>query len=428
MSADGSKETPVKNWLHDPVWFTPPDGRSRVLWKDAPSPPASPDYVGAANATAAGNIEAARAATAANRINQYTPYGSSTYTPPAADGGAWSQNIELSPTGRALLDALNGSQLGMASLQSGATDAVRDTMGRPFDAGGIPKTQTSLQTPGVQGSVAGTGMRSTIQNPGAQTSFDTSGVSEIPAVNDEARRRAEDMAYAAAKSRLDPEWNQRMSMQDTALRNQGLVAGGEAYDNAKRVSGQQQNDAYLQAQAGAVAQGLAAQKSQFDMGLAANRTGFEQAAAEAEFGNRGRAQDFGQELAAGNFYNQAARDQFAQNVGAGQFANQASGQDFNQRLAAGQFGNTAQQQALARELMLYNQPLNALSAIRSGSQVTNPTFPTYAQQQTTPGANLSGAAQAQGTWDQGIYNQGVGQANAFNNGLFSLGSAFLGMK
>ena len=44
------------------------------------SAPASPDYVGAANATAAGNVEAARATAAANRTNQVTPYGNLTYT------------------------------------------------------------------------------------------------------------------------------------------------------------------------------------------------------------------------------------------------------------------------------------------------------------------------------------------------------------
>ena len=36
----------------------------------SPATPATPDYTGAAQATAAGNLDAARAATAANRVNQ----------------------------------------------------------------------------------------------------------------------------------------------------------------------------------------------------------------------------------------------------------------------------------------------------------------------------------------------------------------------
>ena len=51
----------------------------------APSAPAPPDYAGAAQQTAQGNIEAARVATAANRVNQITPYGSLKYDITGAD-------------------------------------------------------------------------------------------------------------------------------------------------------------------------------------------------------------------------------------------------------------------------------------------------------------------------------------------------------
>lgn len=42
--------------------------------------PKQPDYVAAANAEAQGNLDLARYATQANRVNQYTPWGSSTWT------------------------------------------------------------------------------------------------------------------------------------------------------------------------------------------------------------------------------------------------------------------------------------------------------------------------------------------------------------
>ena len=42
--------------------------------------PPAPDYTGAAEATAKGNLDAARATAAANRTNQITPYGNLTYT------------------------------------------------------------------------------------------------------------------------------------------------------------------------------------------------------------------------------------------------------------------------------------------------------------------------------------------------------------
>ena len=80
------------------------------------SPPPAPDYAGAATATAQGNLEATRAATEANRINQYTPYGSLTYSrdPNAAtpDSG-WSQSINLNDVGQKLLDYQNNASLGL---------------------------------------------------------------------------------------------------------------------------------------------------------------------------------------------------------------------------------------------------------------------------------------------------------------------------
>ena len=52
--------------------------RIGVYFKDAPSPPPAPNYAAAAQQTALGNLENTRAAAAANRINQITPYGSLT--------------------------------------------------------------------------------------------------------------------------------------------------------------------------------------------------------------------------------------------------------------------------------------------------------------------------------------------------------------
>jgi hypothetical protein len=70
-----------------------------------------------------------------------------------------------------------------------------------------------------------------------------------------------------------------------------------------------------------------------------------------------------------------------------------------------------------------SQPLNELNALMTGSQVTNPQFGQTPQQQAVPGPNYLGAAQAQGQYNQGLYNSEVGQANSFNSGLMGLGGA-----
>lgn len=74
-------------------------------------------------------------------------------------------------------------------------------------------------------------------------------------------------------------------------------------------------------------------------------------------------------------------------------------------------------------LSQYEQPLNQLNALRTGSQVTNPQFANTPQQQAMPGPNYLGAAQATGAYNQGLYNSQVGQANSFSSGLMNLGGA-----
>jgi hypothetical protein len=174
-----------------------------VHWKDSPSPPPAPDYSGAAAATAAGNIDAARVATKANRVNQYTPYGSITYTPgQSGDPDLWRSDISLSPTGQKLLDYSNTAALGLGQETGQALDRVSQGLAQPFDYGGV-------------GDVS-------------------------------------DAAYAAQTSRLDPQWNEREQQQRTILANQGLAAGGEAYDSAMRNFNQGRNDAYTQARMAAI--------------------------------------------------------------------------------------------------------------------------------------------------------------------------------
>ena len=75
---------------------------------------------------------------------------------------------------------------------------------------------------------------------------------------------------------------------------------------------------------------------------------------------------------------------------------------------------------------LRSQPLNELNAIRTGSQVQNPTFNSVPMQATTAGADTLGATQAG-------YNANLASANAQNassggmmSGLFGLGAAGLG--
>jgi hypothetical protein len=86
-------------------------------------------------------------------------------------------------------------------------------------------------------------------------------------------------------------------------------------------------------------------------------------------------------------------------------------------------GQQARQQALQEQAYLRNEPLNTLSAVRTGAQVTGPTFINAPQQATTSGADILGAAQMGYNAQMGDFNaKQAAQAN-LNQGLFGLGGA-----
>ena len=89
-------------------------------------------------------------------------------------------------------------------------------------------------------------------------------------------------------------------------------------------------------------------------------------------------------------------------------------------------GQQARQQALQEQAFLRNEPLNTLNAVRTGAQVTNPTFSNVPQQATTQGPNYLQAAQSQYGADLANYNAQQQGQNAMMSGLFSLGGAALG--
>lgn len=88
-------------------------------------------------------------------------------------------------------------------------------------------------------------------------------------------------------------------------------------------------------------------------------------------------------------------------------------------------GQSARERALQEEAFLRNEPLNTLNAVRTGAQVTNPTFAAVPQQQTTRGPDLLGATTAQYQGQLGAYNAQQAGSNSLMNGLFSLGGQAL---
>ena len=164
-----------------------------------PETPATPDYAGAAQATAKGNLDAARAAAASNRVNQVTPYGSLNYAVTGADpygNPTWTATTRLSPDQQALYDYDIASSKGLGALQQKGLGYVSDMLASPFDTSRLPQT-------GI--------------NAGEQMS-------------------------ESIMRRLQPQLAQEQKSFDTQMANQGIPLGSEAYQNAKNLFDQRQND------------------------------------------------------------------------------------------------------------------------------------------------------------------------------------------
>jgi hypothetical protein len=177
------------------------------------SKPDTPDYKGAAEQTAASNMEALQYQTNANRPNQNTPFGSTEWSKDA--DGNWTQNTSLNADSQRALDAQLGLTADRSELGGAMMGRAANELGTPMDWSGLPEV----------GSGAG------------------------------ARDRAETAIYDRSASRLDPQWEQREDQTMARLVAQGLRPGDPAYDQAMENMGRDRNDAYQQANYGAITGG-----------------------------------------------------------------------------------------------------------------------------------------------------------------------------
>jgi hypothetical protein len=365
----------------------------------APKAPPPPDYAGAARETAAGNLEAAQAATAANRVNQITPYGNLNYAETGTDSRGnpiWTATTTLSPAQQQLLDMQNQASAGLGSAITSQLGQVQDVMGRGFNPN-TPAIQYGGQGPQFQN------LQSANPLARAGTTADLQ-----RSLGQNVGMEGWDRASNLLMQRLDPQLERQQERQDAQLAAQGIPIGSQAYTRAKQDLGQQQNDARIQAQL--QAQGI--QQNLFGQELQAG-----------QFGNQATTQQQQNLLQNLGFSNQAQQQDFANRQAQLAFNNQLGQQGFQNQLAGANLSNQAQQQAYNQALTQYNMPLNTLSALRTGAQVQNPSFINAPQQATTSGADILGASQMGYNAQMGDFNAQQAAQQNFNQGLMGLGGA-----
>jgi hypothetical protein len=378
-------------------------GVTDFLFGKPPSPAPAPDYTGAAIAQGAANVDAARASAKLSNPNVYSPYGTQLVS---YDGDIPTIRQTLTPEAQKTVEAQQRLQSNLANLGNSAYTNAFGAMSTPFSFGG--QVQTQFNQGGALQNAPSAGQYGLAQGglnaPNLSSQLDLSNVAKMP-VN------AGTTAQEAIMRRLEPSLARQRTSTETQLINQGLRPGTEAYDNAARILGEQENDLRSQA----ALQGL-------NLDIGANQQGFSQALQGGQFANAADLAQFGAGMQSQQAANQAIAQNYGQGMTAAQAQNATEAQRYNQGLQAAQFGNTAQQQALAQALLQRQLPLNEINALMSGSQIQNPQFGAYQGQTITP-APIANATAQQSAYNQNLYNQQVGTYNTNVEGMYNLGGS-----
>jgi hypothetical protein len=391
------------------------------------SAPPAPDYVGAANAQASASRELTDVQNFANRPEQYSPFGSTTWntraiTDPASGQPVtqWTQSTQLAPGLQSALDAQVGTQLGRSQLAGGFMGRVADEYGQQFPWQSLPERAAlggpaQLET-GTTDYVPG--MQSNVQQQDIQRGLAMGDNPALPQIDSSYR----DTVARSLMERMVPVHERQQNAMETQLSNQGFQVGTEGSKRAldelqMRQAGERYNALDM---AGQEAQRL------FNMQMGARQQGFQEDVGAGQFANQAAGQAFGQGLSGAQFQNQALGQAQALDLARMQAANQAAGQQFGINQQAAGFQNQLRQQAIAEEAQRRGMSLNEMNALLSGQQVSMPQMPSFMGAQRSETPNLLGATQMGYDAQLGAYNAQQAQGANAMGGLFSLGSAAMG--
>ena len=144
------------------------------------------------------------------------------------------------------------------------------------------------------------------------------------------------------------------------------------------------------------------------------------------FSNQAMQQDFANRMAGMGFNNQQIQQMYQNQVAQQQANNAIAQQHFANQLTGANLANQARQQGFGELSYMRNEPLNTLNAVRSGAQVTMPSFVNTPQQAVTAGPDYLAATNAQYANQMAGYNaQQAAQSNMLG-GLLGLGGTLGG--
>ena len=378
---------------------------------DAPQPP---NPIATAAAQTGTNVSTAVANSFLNNTNQVTPNGNLTYdqtgsyswTDPTTGSTynipRFTATQQQTPIQRDIQSQRDMTQFNLAMAGQEQSLRAGNILNSPFDPN--------------SGAPAAGNAQGILNAPQARTSYDMGGQIQTglgdagaitrdygPSDNFSAdRSRVEESLYG----RLNPQLAKDRSAIEQRLADQGIRYGSQAYTSAMDDYNRQSNDARL----AVTAQG--GQEQQRMMDMAAQRAGFQNAAQQ---------QQYTQNLGSGSFANSAQAQQNSQNAAAAGFYNTGAAQQLAQQQSGFNAQNAWRNQYMQEQYAQRNQPLNEISGLLSGSQVSAPNFVN------TPGSQIAttdigGLINQNFAQQQQNYQTATSSWNATMGGLLGLGA------
>lgn len=346
------------------------------MGKKSPKSPAPPDPVAVAQAQQQANTETARVNFANSAVNQYTPYGSLVWNQIAPD--RWSATQTLSPEQSWLKSQEENLGMTMNDMAQRSLWRADATLSTPFNDAGIQQAGYRLDP---NWAIGWRGTPQETANLGVENVAprDTSEVARL-------------MMQRAA-----PDLQRNRNAIRNQLINSGVREGTEAWNRAMDDYNRQYNDATIAAQLAAGQE----QGRQFQQDLAASQYGVGQ-----------------------KQWN--ANQQFAQAMDAANFQNNLRNQQMSELMTLSDRDTAERQRQIAERAYFRQLPLNEITALMSGSQLTQPNFVNTPQFNASP-ADYMGAAYQNYAGQQSAYNMQMQNSMANRAGIYGLLGQGLGI-
>lgn len=347
-----------------------------------PSAPAAPDPRSTASASTSTNVGTAIANAFLNNTNQITPDGSlrydvtgdytwnDPYTGLSVNLPTFTATQSLSPQAKAIQDQTTAAKFNLAGMANAQSGRLSTHLADPFNLSGAPDAANPQDI---------------MNSPQAQMTFGDAG--DITRTYGEgdfnaSRNRYED----ALMQRMNPQLSRERGNIEQRLADQGIRYGSAAYNAAMDDYNRQANDARF------AAVGAAGDEQARMMTMANQRAAFE---------------------------NQAQSQQYQQNATRGEFYNAGAAQRLAQTQSGFNAENATRQQWLNEQYAQRNQPINEISALLSGSQISNPSFVNTPGNQ-IPTTDVAGLINNRFNQDMSVYQQQSANYNSTMGGILGL--------